>query len=116
MRVPASSASRAVASRAQATAAGRGGPVEALLSYYGLSSDGPQIFNDAKTGQVDTNESSLVHQVSGKLNVKGVALDAANYRDAPPGLRIWCGATVDTADIEALGPWLDWAYATAKGA
>ncbi|ATB34453.1 TonB-dependent receptor plug domain-containing protein [Melittangium boletus] len=63
--------------RAQATAAGRGGPVEALVSYYGLSSDGPQLFNDPKTGQVDTNESSLVHQVSGKVNVKGVSLDAS---------------------------------------
>ena len=44
------------------------------------------------------------------------AYDVAGYRDAPPGLRFWCGATVATADIVALGPWLDWAYSQAKAA
>jgi phosphoserine aminotransferase len=49
--------------------------------------------------------------VAKRLEKEGVALDAGHYRDAPPGLRIWCGATVETADVEALMPWIDWAFA-----
>lgn len=63
---------------------------------------------------VEGADNDFIKKFAGLLEKEEAAFDVAGYRDAPPGLRIWCGATVDTADIEALGPWFDWAYANTR--
>lgn len=65
------------------------------------------------TAMDESGRQALVRRIKGLLEDEGAAFDVEGHRNAPAGLRIWCGCTVDTADIEALTPWLDWAWQTA---
>ena len=62
----------------------------------------------------ETARADAAKRIAALLEQEGAAFDVGAYRDAPPGLRIWAGATVQTSDLRALTPWLDWAYAEVK--
>jgi len=64
----------------------------------------------------DADQSAFAKDLASRLEKAGAALDVGAYRDAPPGLRIWCGPTINVEDVAALLPWLDWAFAQAKAA
>jgi phosphoserine aminotransferase len=104
---------RGLIARSDANAAALNEIVEARDWLGHLATDETSRSTTSVCLTVDADEAVIKKMVS-LLEAEGAAYDIGGYRDAPPGLRIWCGATVDTADIVALGPWLDWAYATAR--
>ena len=68
------------------------------------------------TALSDAEQAAFAKTVAALLEKEAVGLDVGSYRDAPPGLRIWCGATVETRDVVALMPWIEWAFNEAKAA
>jgi phosphoserine aminotransferase len=73
-----------------------------------------KIVDPAVASLPPDGQAAFIKAFVAAIEKEGVAYDIAGYRDAPPGLRIWCGATIERSDVEALTPWLDWAYAQAK--
>jgi phosphoserine aminotransferase len=75
-----------------------------------------KVVDPVVTALPDDAQAAFVKNIGAMLEKEKVAYDIDAYRDAPPGLRIWCGATVECGDLETLTSWLDWAYAQAKDA
>jgi phosphoserine aminotransferase len=72
------------------------------------------FIDPAITALAPEAQAAFAKDVAALLEKEGVGLDLGSYRDAPPGLRIWCGATVEASDVAALMPWIEWAYETVK--
>jgi phosphoserine aminotransferase len=100
--------------RSQANAAALDGIVAASNWLGHLAADPASRSTTSVCLTVAGADADFIKAFAKLLEDEGAAYDIAGYRDAPPGLRIWCGATVESADIEALGPWLDWAWGTLK--
>ena len=69
-----------------------------------------KVVDERVTSLPQTGQAEFAKNLAAILEKEGVALDAASYRSAPPGLRIWCGATIEQSDVQSLTPWLDWAF------
>lgn len=72
-----------------------------------------KIVDPRFAGLGESERRAVVTRMKTLLEAEGAAFDVEGHRNAPPGLRVWCGCTVETSDVEALGPWLDWAFAEA---
>jgi len=70
-----------------------------------------KVVDEHVTSLPQPRQAEFAKNLAAILETEGVALDAASYRSAPPGLRIWCGATIERSDLQSLTPWLDWAFA-----
>jgi phosphoserine aminotransferase len=75
-----------------------------------------KVVDPAVTRLAADAQAAFVKSIAAALEREGVAYDIDGYRDAPPGLRVWCGSTVEKSDVEALTRWLDWGYAKARDA
>jgi phosphoserine aminotransferase len=84
-------------------------PVEATRTNTGVCL---KVIDDRVTSLPEAGQAEFAKNLAAVLEKENVAVDAASYRSAPPGLRIWCGATVEQSDLQTLTPWLDWAFAT----
>jgi phosphoserine aminotransferase len=100
---------KALQARADANAAALDRWVVKTQWVHHLAKDKATRSNTSICLAVDGGE-AVVKAIAKRLEMEGVAFDIVGHRDAPPGLRIWCGATVETADVEALTQWLDWAH------
>jgi phosphoserine aminotransferase len=100
----------ALISRSTGNATALGRIVEERDWLGHLAADPATRSNTSVCLTVEGADEGVIKKIASLLEAEDAAYDIAGYRDAPPGLRIWCGATVDTADIAALGPWLDWAW------
>jgi phosphoserine aminotransferase len=74
-----------------------------------------KVVDPRVTALPPASQAEFAKSLSALLEAEGVALDVGSYRSAPPGLRIWCGATIERTDLQALTPWLDWAFASCLG-
>jgi phosphoserine aminotransferase len=95
--------------------AGKTGWVDFLATDASIRSNTSvclKVVDPRVTALSEEAQADFAKKLASALEKEGVAYDVAGYRDAPAGLRIWCGATVDASDLEALTPWLDWAFET----